>query len=150
MTAEKTLPWILFQLPEEKQRGFSYERVVEWDFEPREYRSLINAVPMTAEALLDFKVWGKTPNLTCFFRNIKNGNKFRLTAFDTNRNSLYTPRDKGIDFSEKGNENGLYLVSTVKTRKGQSVWYSATLLLGFDRKDEILTRIAEVYTCVGK
>lgn len=81
MTGERTLPWILFPLSEKRHRGFSFQATVENGFEPSDYRSLLHdESPMTAEALLDFKVWGKSPNLTCFFRNIRTGEKFRLSA----------------------------------------------------------------------
>lgn len=152
MTKERTLPWILFPLPEKRHRAFSFQAAVENGFEPREYRSLLHdEKPMTAEALLDFKVWGKAPCLTCYFRNIRSGEKFRMSAFDNKHNRRYTPRDGNIDFSEPGIENGLYLVSTVMgKRKGRCVWQSAELLLAPDRQGEILERIAEMFSGQGK
>lgn len=147
MTGERTLPWILFSLSGKRHRAFSFQAAVESGFEPSEYRSLLHGEnPMTAEALLDFKVWGKSPNLTCFFRNIRTGEKFRLSAFDNKRDRRYTPRDGDIDFSEPGIENGLYCVSTVKGKKGLCAWQSAKLLLPPDRGDEITARIAEAFT----
>jgi len=141
MDAGRGCVWILYPLPERRHRGFSYTSAVNSGFEPREYKSMLHENPMTAEALLDFKIWGKSPNLTCFFRNIRTGEKFRLSAFDNNHDQRYTPRDKDIDFSEPGIENGLYRVVTVKTKKGLCAWQSAELLLSPDKKDEILNRI---------
>ncbi|MDL2267289.1 hypothetical protein LJC46_04790 [Desulfovibrio sp. OttesenSCG-928-G15] len=147
MENTQPFPWVLFPLPEIRHRAYSFQAVVDSGFEPSEYRSLIHdESPMTAEAVLDFKVWGKAPSLTCFFRNIRTGEKFRLSAFDNDRNRCYTPRDKGIDFSERGIENGLYLVTTVKGKKGRCAWQSAKLLLAADRESEILERVAAVFT----
>ena len=150
MTGERTLPWILFPLSEKRHRGFSFQATVENGFEPSDYRSLLHdESPMTAEALLDFKVWGKSPNLTCFFWNIRTGEKFRLSAFDNKRDRRYTPRDGNIDFSEPGIENGLYLVETAKGKKGLCAWQSAKLLLAPDRGDEVVARITEVFIGQG-
>ena len=145
MKKEDVLPWILFPLPAERQRGFSFSSAIASGFEPREYRSLLHEEPMRAEALLDFKIWGKRPCLTCYFRDIRTGAKFCLTAFDNEKNTRYTPRDRDIDFSEQGIENGLYLVETVGTKKGGSAWANASLLLPPDREEEILARITELY-----
>ena len=145
MKKEDVLPWILFPLPAERQRGFSFSAAIASGFEPREYRSLLHEEPMRAEALLDFKIWGKRPCLTCYFRDIRTGDKFCLSAFDNKHDRRYTPRDKDIDFSEPGIENGLYLVTTMETKKGGSAWATARLLLDPDRKGEILARITEVY-----
>ena len=146
MTTEKSLPpVILYPLPEKRGRAFSYSRVVEAGLESREYRSLIDEAPMSAEVLLDFKVWGKAACLTCYFRNIRNGEKFRLTAFDNARDRRYTPRDGEIDFSEPGIENGLYRVTTVKGRNGKTAWQTAQLLLIPNQKDTIAAQIAKVY-----
>lgn len=60
------------------------------------------------------------------FRDIRTGKKFWLSTFSNQRDGRYTPRDKVIDFNEPGNENGLYFVNTVKTRKGTSAWASAS------------------------
>ena len=56
MKKEDVLPWILFPLPAERQRGFSFSAAIASGFEPREYRSLLHEEPMRAEALLDFKM----------------------------------------------------------------------------------------------
>ena len=145
MSDEQKLPWILFPLPAARHRAYSFTGAIEYGLEPRAYRSMLHEEPMSSEALLDFKIWGKSPCLTCYFRDIRTGNKFCLTAFDNEKNTRYTPRDRDIDFSEQGIENGLYLVETVGTKKGGSAWANASLLLPPDREEEILARITELY-----
>ena len=145
MSDEQKLPWILFPLPAAGHRAYSFTGAIEYGLEPRAYRSMLHEKPMGCEALLDFKIWGKSPCLTCYFRDIRTGDKFCLSAFDNKHDRRYTPRDKDIDFSEPGIENGLYLVTTMETKKGGSAWATARLLLAPDRKGEILGRITEVY-----
>ena len=129
----------------QKHRGYSFTSAIAAGLEPREYAAMWNEQPMTAEAVLDFKVWGKHVNLTCFFRDIHSSKKFCLSAFSNRHDGRYTPRDRIVDFSEPGIENGLYLVTTIKTRNGNSAWASAKLLLPPERREEILARIAEAY-----
>ena len=149
MNVTPTLPWILFPLPDERHRGYSFRGAIEYGLEPREYKSMLHEEPMQAEAVLDFKIWGKSPCLTCYFRNIRTGEKFCLTAFDNNRSTRYTPRDNEIDFSEQGIEHGLYPVRTVKTKKGTSAWATAKLLIAPGAQLAIEARIAQVFVGCG-
>lgn len=149
MNVTPTLPWILFPLPDERHRGYSFRGAIEYGLEPREYKSMLHEEPMQAEAVLDFKIWGKSPCLTCYFRNIRTGEKFCLTAFDNNRSTRYTPRDNEIDFSEQGIEHGLYHVRTVKTKKGTSAWATAKLLIAPGAQLAIEARIAQVFVGCG-
>lgn len=123
-------------------RAYSYRDAVELGLEPQEYSFAKEA--MTTEALLDFKVWGKKWNLQCYFQNIRTGEKFILNAF-CGSTKQYTPRDKSIDFSEPGIENGLYQVTTAPNSKDKIIWESATLLLSADREEEIDARLAEAF-----
>jgi hypothetical protein len=134
--------WILFPLPAERHRAYSFASAIASGLEPSMYKSMLHEEPIIVEALLDFKIWGKSPSLTCYFRNICTGEKFRLSAFDNSRDRRYTPRDKLIDFSECGIENGIYRVATVKTKKELCAWQSAELILPPSKKDEILAKIA--------
>lgn len=136
----------LFSPATGKHRGHSFTSAIASGCEPREYAAMWKEPPMIAEAVLDFKIWGKHVNLTCYFRDIRTGKKFWLSAYNDERDRRYTPRDGVIDFSEVGIENGLYLVETIKTRKGTSAWASAKLLLPSERREEILARIGEVYS----
>lgn len=95
MNTAQTLPWILFPLHIERPRAFSFRGAIDDGLEPREYRSMLHEEPMEVEALLDFKIWGKSPCLTCYFRNIRTGEKFCLTAFDNNRSTRYTGAQRG-------------------------------------------------------
>ena len=149
MNTAQTLPWVLFPLHIERPRAFSFRGAIDDGLEPREYRSMLHEEPMEAEALLDFKIWGKSPCLTCYFRNIRTGEKFCLTAFDNKRASRYTPRDNEIDFSEPGIEHGLYHVRTVKTKKGTSAWATAKLLIAPGAQLAIEARIAQVFVGCG-
>lgn len=149
MNTAQTLPWILFPLHIERPRAFSFRGAIDDGLEPREYRSMLHEEPMEVEALLDFKIWGKSPCLTCYFRNIRTGEKFCLTAFDNNRSTRYTPRDNEIDFSEPGIEHGLYLVRTVNTKKGTSAWATAKLLIAPGAQLAIEARIAQVFVGCG-
>ena len=149
MSDEQKLPWILFPLPAARHRAYSFTGAIEYGLEPRAYRSMLHEEPMEAEALLDFKIWGKSPCLTCYFRNIRTGEKFCLTAFDNNRSTRYTPRDNEIDFSEQGIEHGLYHVRTVKTKKGTSAWATAKLLIAPGAQLAIEARIAQVFVGCG-
>ena len=149
MNVTPTLPWILFPLPDERHRGYSFRGAIEYGLEPREYKSMLHEEPMQAEAVLDFKIWGKSPCLTCYFRNIRTGEKFCLTAFDNKRSTRYTPRDNEIDFSEQGIEHGLYHVRTVKTKKGTSAWATAKLLIAPGAQLAIEARIAQVFVGCG-
>ena len=149
MNTAQTLPWILFPLHIERPRAFSFRGAIDDGLEPREYRSMLHEEPMEVEALLDFKIWGKSPCLTCYFRKIRTGEKFCLTAFDNNRSTRYTPRDNEIDFSEPGIEHGLYLVRTVKTKKGTSAWATAKLLIAPGAQLAIEARITQVFVGCG-
>ena len=149
MSNTQIMPWILFPLYIERPRAFSFRGAIDDGLEPREYRSMLHEEPMEAEAVLDFKIWGKSPCLTCYFRNIRTGEKFCLTAFDNKRSTRYTPRDNDIDFSEPGIEHGLYHVRTVKTKKGTSAWATAKLLIAPGAQLAIEARIAEVFVGSG-
>ena len=149
MSNTQIMPWILFPLYIERPRAFSFRGAIDDGLEPREYRSMLHEEPMEAEAVLDFKIWGKSPCLTCYFRNIRTGEKFCLTAFDNKRSTRYTPRDNEIDFSEPGIEHGLYHVRTVKTKKGTSAWATAKLLIAPGAQLAIEARIAEVFVGSG-
>ena len=149
MSNTQIMPWILFPLYIERPRAFSFRGAIDDGLEPREYRSMLHEEPMEAEAVLDFKIWGKSPCLTCYFRNIRTGEKFCLTAFDNKRSTRYTPRDNEIDFSEQGIEHGLYHVRTVKTKKGTSAWATAKLLIAPGAQLAIEARIAQVFVGCG-
>ena len=141
MTRIMPVQLTLFTLPNLPVRAYSYKRAVENGLNPRTYK--VPDEPMDAEAILEFKVWGKSPCLGCYFRNIADGGKFVLYAYDNAHNRRYTPRDGVIDFSEAGIENGRYRIVTRKTRTGKTTWQSAALLFGPDRQEAIAAYIRE-------
>ena len=123
-------------------RAYSYRNAVDLGLEPQRYNFANEE--MTAEALLHFKVWGKKRNLQCYFQNIRTNELFILSAFCTS-SERYTPRDRDIDFSEPGNEYGLYKVITAPNSKGKITWDSAALMLSPKHQSEIIARVVEVF-----
>lgn len=144
MKIDDLLPWLDAPFYDAEHRAYSFKGAVEYGFNPALYMSMWRHRPMTAEATLDFKIWGKSPCLTCYFRNIRTREKFCLTAFDNTGDGRFTPRDNSIDFSDPKIEDGLYLVTTAGTKKG-SVWQSSELVLPPEKRPEIWLRIATSY-----
>ncbi len=70
------------------------------------------------------KAWGKAINLLCFFENLETGEIHRCVAFRSD-DKRYTPRDKGIDFSEDGIEGEVFVLQTGVNSKGNPAWHSA-------------------------
>lgn len=134
----------LLPIPQRDIRGLSYASAISSGLRPYEYRSVIEAPCM--EAILDFKIWGKTPCLGCYFRDISTGEKFVLYAHDDCHSRRYTPKDLAFDFSKAGIEGSLFYLVTRKTRTGKTSWQNARLLLGPDQQAEIRERIFEVYS----
>lgn len=106
-------------------RALTYDQAVEMGLEPRDYA--YDPVIGEFEAVLDFKVWGKSVNLQCFFTVPETGERFRVSAFRED-GKHYTPKDGEIDFSEEELEGGLYLLTIGKNKKGRAAWLAAELL----------------------
>ena len=136
----------LFPMPQREIRGLSYTNAIRSGLRPYEYKSVVEASCM--EAILDFKIWGKTPCLGCYFRDIFTGEKFVLYAHDDCHSHRYTPKDKEFDFSQSGIEGSLFYLVTRKTRTGKTSWQNAKLLLGADQQAAIRDRIFDVYSGV--
>lgn len=132
MTRIMPVQLTLFPLPNLPVRAYSYKSAVENGLNPRTYK--VPDEPMDAKAILEFKG---------YFRNIADGGKFVLYAYDNAHDRRYTPRDGVIDFSEAGIENGLYRIVTRKTRTGKTTWQSAALLFGPDQQESIAAYIRE-------
>ena len=62
---------MLFPLSDLAVRAFNYKWVVEEGLNPREYK--VPDGPMVTNAMLAFKIWGKTPCLGCYFQNLADG-----------------------------------------------------------------------------
>ena len=121
---------LLCPIPHREFRGMSYTSAIKSGLRPYEYTSVVAA--SCREAVLDFKIWGKTPCLGCYFRDIATGEKFALYAHGDSHSSRYTPRDGGVDFSQVGIEGNVYYLVTHITRRGKTGWQSARLLHGLD------------------
>jgi hypothetical protein len=95
--------------------------------EPRDYQAKPPVGKIIAH--LDFKMWGKTPVLRCFFTDQKDGAKFSLTAFRSrDGKNNYMPQDGGIDLSAPGTDRQCYELTTTVNGKGNVVMVSALLL----------------------
>lgn len=127
----------LFPMPQKEIRGLSYANAIRSGLHPYEYKSVVKASCM--KAILDFKIWGKTPCLGCCFRDIATGEKFVLYAHDDCHSRRYTPKDKVFDFSQSGIEGSLFYLVTRKTRKGKISWQNARLLPGTEHQSQFGT-----------
>lgn len=67
---------MLCPMPQREIRGLSFTSAIRSGLRPYEYKSVIEASCL--EAILDFKIWGKTSCLGCYFRDISTGEKFVL------------------------------------------------------------------------
>lgn len=123
-------------------RAYTWQDAVELGLNPQTYIFLNEAKIL--EVMLHFKVWGKKCNLQCYFQDIRTGDKFILNAFSSSTRQ-YTPLDKRVNFSEPGNENGLYGLITAPDSKGNIVWKHAFLLLPPERRELIEARILDVF-----
>lgn len=106
-------------------RALTYDQAVELGLEPRDYA--YEPVVGEFEATLDFKVWGKSVNLQCFFTVPATGERFRVSAFRED-GKHYTPKDGRTDFSEEGLEGGLYRLTIGQNKKGKAAWLGAELI----------------------
>lgn len=104
-------------------RAFSFIQAISAGHNPRLYRDYI--LEGGTAATLDFKIWGESACLRCFFTEFVTGNKFTLVAHSRClglKTGKYTPRDQLVDFSEPGIEGTLYHVVTARGARGGLVW----------------------------
>lgn len=106
-------------------RALTYDQAVELGLEPRDYA--YEPVIGEFEAVLDFKVWGKSVNLQCFFTVPTTGERFRVSAFRDD-GKHYTPKDGRLDFSDEGLVGGLYRLKIEKNKRGKAAWLEAELV----------------------
>ena len=64
---------------------------------------------------LDITQWGKSANLLCYFTNIENGEKYRLSVFFNNN---YMPRNGTTSFKEAA-PNTLYEIEIKEGKNGK-------------------------------
>lgn len=117
----------------------SFADVVKSGLEPRKYDAAVPVGELIAR--LDFRMWGKSVNLRCFFTNLESGEKFSLSAFRTHRGehhytlrasgkeiSAYTPEDGVIDFAYGEYDGKLFRLVTRQGKRGGVLWASAEML----------------------
>ena len=105
-------------------RAYSFRGALEAGLEPGAYQA---EPPLGSfKARLDFKVWGKTPVLRCFFTDA-NGRKFSLIATDPKDGSRrYTPKDGILDISAPEATGKWYALTTGVNSKRKTAWLTAT------------------------
>ena len=73
---------------------------------------------------LDHHAWGKSTNLFCYFTNLDNDEKYRLSVF---HRSKYRPYDSGPEFDKEA--IGTCFLITVKTsKKGSPTFINASAI----------------------
>lgn len=76
----------------------------------------------TYQVRLDYKAWGKTCSLWCYFTVVGSSAKDARLAVNCFRSWIiertYGPRDSSVDFSIKGNEGTIYEVDVTLSKSG--------------------------------
>ena len=110
-------------------RAYSFRQALNAGCEPREYKEF--QLEGEADAFLDFRIWGKTPCLHCYFSEFSTNRKFVLTAFNRQEGQQldkYSARDQAIDFSAHDLEGSCYHLVTQRGARGGIVWENAKLI----------------------
>lgn len=104
----------------------SFNKALEMGKEPRDYNWKVPAGDY--EGVLDFRVWGKSVNVQCFFTFVS-GEKYILSAFRTRDEEKYSPKDQSLDFSSKENLEGeRFRLSITVNNKGRTAWNKASMV----------------------
>ena len=124
-------------------KALSFAQALNLDLQPREYVASVPEGVFTAR--LDFRIWGKSVNLRCFFTRSETGDKFTLSAFrshfgedhivqrpDGQTRKAYAPEDGSFDFSEGDWDGRLFRLVTRQGKRGSILWSSAELLSDVD------------------
>lgn len=117
----------------------SFAQALNLGLQPREYDAVVPVGEFFAT--LDFRVWGKSVNLRCFFTHQETGEKFTLSAFrshfgedhivqrpDGQTRKAYAPEDGSFDFSEGDFDGRFFRLVTRQGKRGNILWSSAELL----------------------
>lgn len=107
-------------------RAYSFRAALDAGLEPREYS---DEVPIgTFKAHLDFKIWGESPCLRCFFSNT-DGKKISISAYRAKDNpAWYSPKDGSLDMSAPDAAGNFYIITTGINSKGKTAWLTARKL----------------------
>lgn len=117
----------------------SFAQALRLGFQPREYGA---SVPEGVfEACLDFRMWGKSIGLRCFFSHLETEETFSLVTHRSHlgnahviqrpngkTHNAYTPEDGNFDFSEGDYDGIFFRLVTRQGVRGKIVWSSAELL----------------------
>ncbi|MCL1618479.1 hypothetical protein [Ralstonia pseudosolanacearum] len=114
---------------ENTRRAWTYNAAVDAGLDPRAYAW--EGIPEgTWPARLDFKTWSNTTaagHLVCYFTALSDGQHYRLSAFRPGGDSRYryTPKDGGIDFSQRDLDGQTFLLTVGRNTKGGATWLAA-------------------------
>lgn len=77
---------------------------------------------------LDYKKWGKSINLWCFF-TLDDGKKIKLSCFRSrDGKKIYSAKDEKYDFSVVGNEGNKFKLTIKQTSKDTVAFVAAELI----------------------
>lgn len=120
-------------------KALSFTQALSLGFQPREYSTSVPEGEFVAR--LDFRMWGKSVNLRCFFTHMETGGKFSLAAYrshfgkehfvqrqDGKTHNAYTPEDGSFDFNDGDLDGRRFRLLTRQGVRGKIVWSSAELL----------------------
>lgn len=120
-------------------KALSFAQALSLGFQPREYGTSVPEGEFIAR--LDFRIWGKSVNLRCFFTHMETGEKFSLSAYrshsgkehivrrpDGKTHHAYTPEDGAFDFAEGDLGRRLFRLVMRQGARGKLLWSSAELL----------------------
>ena len=131
-------------------KTLSFAQALNLGLQPREYGTFVSEGEFTA--LLNFRIWGKSVNLRCFFIHMETGEKFSLSAYrshfgkehvvqrpDGKSHSAYTPEDGIFDFSVGDIDGKLFRLSMRLGARGKIIWSSAELLSVDESRTGVIT-----------
>lgn len=120
-------------------KALSFAQALNLGLQPREYGASVQEGEFIAR--LDFRMWGKSVNLRCFFTNMETGEKFNLSAYrshsgkehivqrpDGKTHHAYTPEDGVFDFAEGDLGGQRFRLVSRQGARGKILWSSAKLL----------------------
>lgn len=120
-------------------KTLSFAQALNLGFQPREYGAFVPEGEFIAR--LDFRIWGKSVNLRCFFTHLETGDKFSLSAYRSHfgkehivqkpngkTHHAYMPEDGVFDFNEGEFDGRLFYLVTRQGVRGKILWESAEIL----------------------
>ena len=99
----------------------------EYKAELAEYQNI--AKDMSVTARLNCKSWGTKCNLLCFFEDITTGNLFKVSAFRSKDESMYSSVDAKYDFKTPGIEGEIFGLKISINSNGNPRWDRAMKII---------------------